>query len=78
MRYCRILLCMTALVACLLIGNAWGEDYLEGGYVSSDDRSAIMDKGIAGMVQWLDLPVSGSTFAPYKSTTKLPSRPQWS
>ena len=33
MKYCRILLCMTALAACLMIGIAWGEDYLEGGYV---------------------------------------------
>ncbi|MFZ3148400.1 MAG: hypothetical protein WA137_05105 [Methanothrix sp.] len=41
----------------MLIGIAWGEDYLEGGYVSSSDRS-MMDPGIAGMLQWLDAPVS--------------------
>ncbi len=58
MRYFRILLCMTALVACMLIGNAWGEDYLLGGYVPSYDRSRVMDPGIAGMVKWLDAPVS--------------------
>lgn len=57
MKYCRILLCMTALAACLMIGIAWGEDYLEGGYVRSYDRSMTMDPGIAGMVQWLDAPV---------------------
>ena len=76
MKYSRILLCMTALAACLLIGIAGGEDYLEGGYVRSSDRSMMMDKGIAGMVQWLDLPVPGSTFAPYReyyTTTVAPS-----
>ncbi|MCK9564882.1 MAG: hypothetical protein M0Q43_02390 [Methanothrix sp.] len=70
MKYSRILLCMTALAACLLIGIACGEDYLGGGYVRSSDRSMMMDKGIAGMVQWLDLPVSGSTFAPYREYYK--------
>ncbi|MDQ1262846.1 MAG: hypothetical protein QG575_2027 [Euryarchaeota archaeon] len=57
MKYCRIFLCMIALAACLLIGIAWGEDYLGGGYVSSYDRSMMMDPGIAGMVKWLDAPV---------------------
>jgi hypothetical protein len=57
MKYYRILLYMTALAMCLLIGNAWGEDYLGGGYVSSSDRSMMMDPGIADMVQWLDSPV---------------------
>lgn len=61
---------MAALAACLLIGIAWGEDYLEGGYVSSYDRSSMMDKGIAGMVKWLDLPVPGSTFVPYREYYK--------
>jgi len=32
-------------------------DWLEGGYVSSFDRSTMMDPGIAGMVSWLDAPV---------------------
>ena len=59
MKNCRILLCITALAACLLIGNAWGEDYLEGGYVRSFDRSMMMDPGIAAMVQWLDAPIPG-------------------
>ena len=58
MKYCRILLCMTALAACLMISIAWGEDYLEGGYFRSYDRSMTMDPGIAGMVQWLDAPIS--------------------
>jgi hypothetical protein len=58
MKYCRILLSMTALAACLMISIAWGEDYLEGGYFRSYDRSMTMDPGIAGMVQWLDAPIS--------------------
>lgn len=58
MKYCRILLGMTALFACLTIGIAWGEDYLEGGYVRSSDRSSMMDPGIAGMVRWLDSPAT--------------------
>lgn len=33
-------------------------DWLEGGYVKSFDRSATMDPGIAGMVKWLDAPVT--------------------
>ena len=52
----RILLCMTTLAVCLLIGVAYGQDYLEGGYVRSHDRS-MMDQGIAGMLQWIDTPV---------------------
>ena len=56
MIYGKILLCMTALVACLLIGIAYGQNDLEGGYVRSHDRS-MMDPGIAGMLQWLDQPV---------------------
>jgi len=62
----EIVLCMAALVACLSTGIAWGYDYLEGGYVSSYDRSRTMDPGISGMVQWLDLPVPASTFVPYR------------
>ena len=57
MKYSKILLCMAALTACLLIGIACGQDYLEGGYVRSSDRS-MMDPGIAGMLHWLDAPVS--------------------
>jgi hypothetical protein len=56
MKYGKILLCMTALVACLLIGIAYGQDYLQGEYVRSHDRS-MTDPGIAGMLQWLDQPV---------------------
>jgi len=56
MKYNKILLCMTAIVACLLSGIACGADYLEGGYVRSHDRSMV-DPGIAGMVRWLDAPV---------------------
>ncbi len=58
MRYCKFMLCITAIAACLLIGTACAEeDYLGGGYVASYDRSMFMDEGIAGMVQWLDSPV---------------------
>lgn len=71
----KALLGMAALAACLLIGIAGGEDYLEGGYVSSFDRSSMMDKGIAGMVKWLDLPVPGSTFVPYREYYKTAVTP---
>ena len=57
MNYCRILFCMTALAALILGSTALAEDYLSGGYVSSYDRSMMMDPGIAGMVQWLDAPI---------------------
>ena len=56
MKYSKIL-CMAALAACLLIGVACGQDYLEGGYARSHDRS-MTDEGIASMLQWLDAPVS--------------------
>jgi hypothetical protein len=75
MNYSKVLMIMAALAMCLLIGIAWGEDYLEGGYVSSYDRSAMMDKGIAGMVAWLDLPVPGSTFIPYREYYKTTVAP---
>jgi hypothetical protein len=71
MRCSMILLCLTAS---LLIGVAWGQDYLSGGYVSSFDRSTMMDPGIAGMVRWLDAPVpsfpwySSSDVSFYKQT----------
>lgn len=46
MRYSKILLCVAALVACLLIGIAWGGDYLEGGYVKSSSGSGnVMGSG---------------------------------
>lgn len=53
----KIVQCMAVLAACLLIGTALGQDWLEGGYVRSFDRSMFMDPGIAGMVRWLDAPV---------------------
>jgi hypothetical protein len=58
MGYDRILLCTIAIAACLLIQIALGEDYLEGGYVGSSDRWKTMEPGIAGMVRWLDMPVT--------------------
>jgi hypothetical protein len=58
MRSFKILLGMTAIAACLIIGiECAQDDYLGGGYVASYDRSMSMDEGIAGMVQWLDAPV---------------------
>jgi hypothetical protein len=46
---------VTAFTACLLIGLACGQDYLEGGNVQSSTRPS--DPGIAEMVRWLDQPV---------------------
>jgi len=67
------------------------QDWLEGGYVRSHDRS-MMDPGIAGMLQWLDAPVSSfpwysadltfykqtvpdSTFSPYTEYYTTTSTP---
>ena len=55
MKYGKILLCMTALVACSLIGIACGQDYRNGGNVSPSRMN--FDPGLAGMLQWLDTPV---------------------
>ena len=57
MKYGKMFLSMAALVVCLLIGIAWGADYLGGGYVASHDRS-MSDPGISSMLRWLDAPVS--------------------
>jgi hypothetical protein len=54
MKNSKILLCMTALAACLLSGVAFGQNTVEGGYVR--DRS-MTDEGIASMLNWLDTPV---------------------
>ncbi|OPY52284.1 MAG: hypothetical protein A4E49_01891 [Methanosaeta sp. PtaU1.Bin112] len=67
----RVLMCVAALAACFLIGIACGEDYLGGGYVGSFDRSSFMDEGISGMVKWMDLPVPGTTFIPYREYYKM-------
>ncbi len=56
MNYSKILLCTTTLAAFLLSGIACGQDPLQGGYVTSHDRS-MTDPGIASMLQWLDAPV---------------------
>jgi hypothetical protein len=59
MRYKRMLLCTMAIAVCLLAQIAFGqEDYLGGGYVGSSDRWKTMEPGIAGMVRWLDMPVT--------------------
>ena len=56
MKYSRILLSIAMLATCLLIGIACGQDYLNGGYVSSSRFNS--DPGLSGMLQWLDQPVS--------------------
>jgi len=66
MKYSRILLCMAALITIgsggdylsPSMGQMYPTEWLEGGYVRSFDRSMLMDPGIAGMVWWLDQPVS--------------------
>ncbi len=63
MRNRRILLCIKIFALCLLIGIAWGQDWLEGGYVSSVRSND--DPGLAGMLQWLDTPVP--TFSWYRT-----------
>jgi len=79
MKYSKILLCMAMLSTCLLIGIACGQDYLNGGYVSSSRANS--DPGLSGMLQWLDQPVSsfpwyttGGSFytQPYSYTTFSP------
>jgi hypothetical protein len=80
MKYNKILLCMTALAACLLIGIAFGQDYLGGENVNYGRTD---DPGLAGMLQWLDTPVpnfpwytTGGSFysQPYSDTTFSPYR----
>ena len=71
---------MTTLAACLLIGIAFGQDYLNGGNVSYGRTD---DPGLAGMLQWLDTPVpnfpwytTGGSFysQPYSDITFSPYR----
>ncbi len=57
------MLCIKVFALCLLIGNAWGQDWLEGGYVGSVRSN--YDPGLAGMLQWLDTPVP--TFSWYRT-----------
>lgn len=67
MRYCMGLEALLILVVCLTTGTALGiDDYLGGGYVATLDRSSAFEPGISGMVKWLDMPVPGSTFIPYR------------
>jgi hypothetical protein len=81
MKYTKIVICITVLAACLLTGIANGQDYLQGGYVRSHDRS-MTDPGIAGMLQWLEYyattgaPIEGgiiSNPAKFDITQKTPS-----
>jgi hypothetical protein len=63
MGYCKkfgISLFTAALAVCLTAGIVLGDeyDYLGGGYVSSHDRSMAFEPGVAGMVRWLDQPVT--------------------
>ena len=39
-------------------GQLYPVDWLEGAYVTPIDRASLMDPGIAGMVRWLDAPVT--------------------
>ena len=71
MKYSKILLCMMTLIAFLLSGIACGQDYLEGGYVSSSRTSS--DPGLAGMLQWLDTPVPN--FPWYTASDSFYSQP---
>jgi hypothetical protein len=41
MKYIKIMQCITALAACLLISIACGQEWLEGGYVGRSDGSDI-------------------------------------
>ncbi len=69
MRYSKIAKFMVVLAALLSVGTACGQDWLEGGYVRSYDRSIFMDPGIAGMVRWLDAPVDSYPW--YSSDVKF-------
>ena len=71
---------MTALAACLLVGIAFGQDYLGGENVNYGRTD---DPGLAGMLQWLDTPVpnfpwyttGGSFYShPYSDITFSPYR----
>lgn len=84
MRYKRLqILLIPALMAVLAVILAVGtaveeDDYLVGGYVASSDRSGGFEPGISGMVRWLDLPVPGSTFVPFREYYVTPVRPKTS
>ncbi|NMC10568.1 MAG: hypothetical protein GYA39_06290 [Methanothrix sp.] len=69
MIYSKIAKFVVVLAALLLVGTACGQDWLEGGYVRSFDRSMFMDPGIAGMVRWLDAPVDSYPW--YSSDVKF-------
>jgi hypothetical protein len=51
----KIISLITVITLCLLIGIACGQDYLDGGYVSSSGTNP--DEGLSGMLQWLYQPV---------------------
>jgi len=55
MIYRKILSFLTVFTLCLVIGIACGQEWLEGGYVSSSGTNP--DEGLSGMLQWLYQPV---------------------
>jgi hypothetical protein len=61
---------MAALAACLLTGFSIGQDYLDGGHVQSSRGTS--DPGLAGMLRWLDQPVT--TFPWYTDSTSTDGR----
>lgn len=50
----KILPYLTVFLLCSVIGIACGQEWLEGGYVSSGGINP--DEGLAGMLQWLNTP----------------------
>jgi hypothetical protein len=46
------------------MGSSYPTNWMEGGYVTSHDRS-MTDPGIASMLHWLDAPISSSDLAFY-------------
>lgn len=74
MRYRRIASLITKLAVILLIGIAYGEDYMGSGYIRSSDSSIGEDEWIYGMNQWLDGPVSNIPgYSSYPSPNNLAS-----
>lgn len=51
---CNKIVLISAAVTCLLIGIAYGQDWLGGGYVNSGGTNP--DAGLAGMLGWLNQP----------------------
>ena len=74
MRYSKILMCMIALTACLLIGIACGQkDWLGAGNVQSSHGTSSTDQATAEMKGWLDQPVTTPGSEAAKTTTTTTS-----